>query len=834
MFYKRIAAKAVSFICAVTMIGSNLNVTLCMAEESTGNEEVTENTEIDNDTELGSILAEGNDVSIHWAVTDQYELVISPNWENSRIPDYYTVLENPDPLSQEHYLEVFEPRPWDKYLGDIISVKICDGIYEIGGYAFNGMNRLENVSIADSVTSIGKNAFSLTSIKSIKLPENLEYINNNLFENCTALETVNLPEGLRSICNYAFSGCTSLKEINLPENLRDVREYAFSDCVSFTELSLPETLEIIGEYAFRGCTGLTSIDIPDSVTSIGKGVFANCSNITDFKFGSGITEIPWMGFVNCTSITQIVLDNDTIKEVSSSAFYGCTALSSVYLGENISIIGNYAFYNCPALTDLTILNPDANIMLNDKFGSEDNSNLTIYGIPGSTAWKAAKRQGINFSIAGDYEDEVHTFADDLTWTMKNKCTLVIEGDGEIPDYTMEDDDCPPWYEYRDSILEVVIGEGITKVGNYAVCQLGMAEELSLPSTLKTIGENAFENSVYREVNIPENVEYIGKGAFYACNELETVNLNCSIKTLESETFSGCKKLKNIDIPESVTSIGNSTFSSCNKLENIDIPESVTSIGNMAFSFCISLNNIKIPDGVTEISAGLFNDCWCLEKVDLPDNIEIIGSGSFNDCTSLKIINLGDNVREIGAYAFSYCTSLTEIKFGSNLKEIWNYAFQNSGLTGNITIPANVSKIYGGVFLNCKGIESYTILNPDISMISWVRNSMGTVSTEDKDNPYVEIPTVFYGYRGSTTEDYANKYSAFTFIAIDKFEKGDVNLDGKVNISDLVLLQNYLVKNAALTDEQRSCADVSEDKNVNVFDAVLLRRKLIESNKKDAH
>lgn len=116
--------------------------------------------------------------------------------------------------------------------------------------------------------------------------------------------------------------------------------------------------------------------------------------------------------------------------------------------------------------------------------------------------------------------------------------------------------------------------------------------------------------------------------------------------------------------------------------------------------------------------------------------------------------------------------------------------------------------------------------------------MGTICIEEKTDSggiiriITNTPTVFYGYRGSTTEAYANKYKAFTFAALDDTcQKGDVNLDGKITVSDLVILQQYLVKKASLTNEQWNCADIMEDGSVNVFDEALLRRKLIEFNKK---
>ena len=234
-------------------------------------------------------------------------------------------------------------------------------------------------------------------------------------------------------------------------------------------------------------------------------------------------------------------------------------------------------------------------------------------------------------------------------------------------------------------------------------------------------------------------------------------------------------------------------------------------------------NVKIPDGVTTISEGLFYSCDTLETVELPEGIKSIGDCAFDNCPALKNVNLGDNVQEIGAYAFSDCISLKEIYFGSKLEKISNSAFEGAGLTGNIIIPSNVMTVESDAFLDCNNVEAYTILNPDLAMES----RMGVVSTGNVDDLYMDIPTTFYSYIGSKAEFYVNVHSAFTFSALDEScAKGDVNLDGKINSADCVLLQKYLVKNTYLEDKQWECADITEDNRVNAMDMIALKRKMV--------
>ena len=140
------------------------------------------------------------------------------------------------------------------------------------------------------------------------------------------------------------------------------------------------------------------------------------------------------------------------------------------------------------------------------------------------------------------------------WTLNDK-TLTISGTGEMKDweYNSKED----WHntQYTSLIENVMIGNGIICIGDYA---------------------------------------------FHGCSSLESINISESVTSIEEDAFYGCSSLESINIPENVTSIGICAFEECSSLESINIPESVTSIGESAFSGCSSLKSIEIPEGVTYI------------------------------------------------------------------------------------------------------------------------------------------------------------------------------------------------------------------------------------------
>jgi hypothetical protein len=125
-----------------------------------------------------------------------------------------------------------------------------------------GCTRLTNISIPDSVTSIGETAFA----------------------NCTSLTSVRIPNSIASIGGGAFRWCTNLTNITIPNSVITIAVVAFNGCDNLTSVTIPESVITIGDWAFSGCSSLTSVTIPKSVTSIGRGAFELSANLTTMSF----------------------------------------------------------------------------------------------------------------------------------------------------------------------------------------------------------------------------------------------------------------------------------------------------------------------------------------------------------------------------------------------------------------------------------------------------------------------------------------------------------------------------------------------------------------------
>ena len=139
-------------------------------------------------------------------------------------------------------------------------------------------------------------------LKSIEIPDNIGYIGDIAFQNCTNLALTSLPEGLMSIELGAFDGCTNLALTSLPDGLTSIGHSAFQRCTSLALTSLPAGLTSISYEAFKNCTSLTSITFKGTPSSIMSSAFSGCINLTDIKVPwaeGAVANAPW-GATNAT------------------------------------------------------------------------------------------------------------------------------------------------------------------------------------------------------------------------------------------------------------------------------------------------------------------------------------------------------------------------------------------------------------------------------------------------------------------------------------------------------------------------------------------------------
>ncbi len=196
---------------------------------------------------------------------------------------------------------------------------------------------------------------------------------------------------------------------------------------------------------------------------------------------------------------------------------------------------------------------------------------------------------------------------------------------------------------------------------------GSGRDVVIPDGVTKIGDWAFLGNKLTSVTIPNGVTEIGYGAFYACRGLTSVT-----------------------IPDSVTVIGGSAFEMCSSLVSVTIPNGVTKIENETFADCSSLVSVTIPDSVTEIATGAFHNCSSLKDVTIPNSVTEIANLAFGNCTSLTSVTIPNSVTLIQVSAFESCENLTDVYYGGSEAD-----WAKIGIGGNNDPLLNATIHYAG-------------------------------------------------------------------------------------------------------------------------------------------
>ena len=137
------------------------------------------------------------------------------------------------------------------------------------------------------------------------------------FDNKT-LESVSMPDTVTSIGREAFRGCTSLMSVTLSEGLTEIGDRAFSSCRNLTSIVIPPSVKSIGFEAFKYCSSLTTVVLCEGLTEIGKGAFEGCNNLTSILIPDTVISVGSMAFYGCSSL--FMPSADILSVIISEAY----------------------------------------------------------------------------------------------------------------------------------------------------------------------------------------------------------------------------------------------------------------------------------------------------------------------------------------------------------------------------------------------------------------------------------------------------------------------------------------------------------------------------------
>lgn len=449
-------------------------------------------------------------------------------------------------------------------------------------WAFFKNESLVTVKLPESITEVGEDIFGdCKTLRGVKLPKGVSRINKEAFYGCSILEKINFPAKLTSVDDNAFVYCGLLELDNLPSSLLHVGQSAFC-YVPLKALKLDRKVEI-GAGAFS-YTPITEIEMTTPCDSIREGTFRGCPNLTKITIGEGLKYIGYNAFSN-SPVKEANLPS-TLRDISSNAFRGssyCPFINDIQPENHIRYIGKVA-YLCVDKNQEEYTIKDGTVTLADNLFENWLGNATTFHIPASVEQIGNRAFAYTQIKALPEMPGLKRIGGEAFYGCKNLKKLTIPetveyiGGGAFYGcsniwsltYNAINAECESFMEPNAPLEKIVIGDKVRR----------------LPRGI-------FSGKEFSEVTLPACLERIDESAFYGCKNLTTINLSDSIRYIGDNAFYGCSSLKNIHWPLRLTTIGSKAFRQT-ALETISLPEGVTSVGDGAFYVCPFAKTVYIP------------------------------------------------------------------------------------------------------------------------------------------------------------------------------------------------------------------------------------------------
>ncbi len=665
----------------------------------------------------------------------------------------------------------------------LTSVNIPSSVKSIAGDIFYGCENLKEITIPGKDISYNDRAFYGSSIEKINLTEGITKINNGMF-NGTKITDVILPSSVKSIAKAAFQN-SKVKSVTINGTFSKnaVDPYAFMDTsvnksiedfyfkystgaaypdsydVSYDEeigywhfkvipqntstiysdqsfeyyinengeavltkytgtntyIKIPEYVGFVGiNYGIvtevgNGTftdTAVTRVDLPDTVKRIGNKAFYNCKTLETVNIPDSVEKIGNYAFFGCKALQSITLP-DTLKGIGLATFYNCTSLKSLNWPENIKQIPAMAFYNCRSLEDFSVFK-NVEIIAGRAFTScislkvdDFGSKLKEIGDKAFSSVTSSGQAGTANITATKLPDSLEYLGSEAFRACETLTEMTIPGSIK----TIGED------VFRlSSIEKAIISAPIKELGE-GMFYVTPLKSVVLPDGLEKIGDYAFCGTPLEKIALPDTVKHIGAGAFEGCEQLEYFDVPPLVTEIGDYAFAGCLKFESIVIPSTVKVIGKSAYDCCDNLKEITIENGVEEIGDSAFSYCIA-KEITIPESVykfgkeiifgSSVETVYFNavDCYRPKTtINLAQDKRAIF-----DCDTLKKIVFGNKVKSI-PYRLAYMSdTLEEVIFSDSIEHISTGAFEGCSALKKIELPKNLKEVNGRTFYNCTNLS----------------------------------------------------------------------------------------------------------------------------------
>ncbi|MEG1791953.1 MAG: leucine-rich repeat protein [Clostridia bacterium] len=420
---------------------------------------------------------------------------------------------------------------------------------------------------------------------------------------------------------------------------------------------------------------LETIIIPNicdgiNIHGIGNNVFGYNKKLKHIVIDSNIDSIGENAFANCSNLLTVTFkDNSRLEIVGKNAFLNCSSIKKLAFPRNAVKLTEGCLSGCSGLTEMSLL---GTIELTKLFGNENNAVGMV---------------------------------------------KVEHGSGK-------------YYYAPSGLATIIIDDASTFVCDNAYANCAMIKNITLPASVKALGNNAFKGCINLTALDLTNITSIGyyalansgiattgilkltsmgAGAFSSCAKLTSANLsNSELEIIPDNAFKDCALLATITLSsvKRATSIGAYSFYGCKALASIngDGLSNVLRIGNYAFNGS-GLTNTDGFTGISIVGAEAFHGTPWFNVASSTilyvgvNRIAYYFSTGALPALDTAVVGIADN-----AFANSAITGVVDLSACASLLNIGEQAFMGSGIT-SVTIPASVTNVSRSAFKGCKSLAT---------------------------------------------------------------------------------------------------------------------------------
>ena len=443
---------------------------------------------------------------------------------------------------------------------NVSSVFIPATVRSIGDSAFSYCNALTTVTFAEGsqLKSIGLAAFYGTEqlypkFKEIKIPDSVDTIGSGAFFYCQNLERITLPSALQTLSSVTFYGCAALSEVTFPASLKTIESSVFDGCRNLSEVKLPASLTAIQSSVFHRCSAKTvfydgSLEQWNHITADNDVLGYSCPSLVmddytaqfipveddpDHPFPGPppktVTITKYTG-TESTVILPSTISSWPVTKVGEDALKDNTTITSVTIPDSVTEIGSNAFAGCTNLTSVNY--------------AGDWSNLTI--------------QSGNPAV----QDAANAPLFDFEFILNNTAVVVTnyKYNGAAADVTI-----PSRYKgkpvtmidhaafFNSAVTSVTIPDSVTSISDEAFINCPKLTNISIPNSVTYIGFSAFSSCTsLKSITLPSSLSFISGALFLGCSQLTTIHIPVSVTSIGNNAFADCPSLMTVTYPGSKT------------------------------------------------------------------------------------------------------------------------------------------------------------------------------------------------------------------------------------------------------------------------------------------